>query len=213
MSMRVGGHKCSALEKRWAEALCGWWVGVCEGTGTGGGGGGAGGSGCGMRVVCRAEQVWSRDIYQVSDRHASLPTHTRNASPPAMLCRCCASAAVPQYGKIWEFLRSELEMDGRFKTLESKLNLIQDNLKVSVCGGWWGWGHGWWMEQWGGPEGLSRRVACACAPPLHTHAHTLRPDPCLAPSTAPPLAAAACSTFWRSCRTARATPWSGSSSC
>ncbi|KAI7843760.1 hypothetical protein COHA_002658 [Chlorella ohadii] len=33
------------------------------------------------------------------------------------------------YGKIWEFLRSELEMDGRFKTLESKLNLIQDNLK------------------------------------------------------------------------------------
>ena len=34
-------------------------------------------------------------------------------------------------GKIWEFLRSELEMDGRFKTLESKLNLIQDNLKVS----------------------------------------------------------------------------------
>jgi uncharacterized Rmd1/YagE family protein len=32
-------------------------------------------------------------------------------------------------GKIWEFLRSELEMDGRFKTLESKLNLIQDNLK------------------------------------------------------------------------------------
>ncbi len=35
-------------------------------------------------------------------------------------------------GKIWEFLRSELEMDGRFKTLESKLNLIQDNLKVSV---------------------------------------------------------------------------------
>ncbi|KAL4448324.1 hypothetical protein ABPG75_005543 [Micractinium tetrahymenae] len=33
------------------------------------------------------------------------------------------------YGKIWDFLRSELEMDGRFKTLESKLNLIQDNLK------------------------------------------------------------------------------------
>jgi hypothetical protein len=36
-------------------------------------------------------------------------------------------------GKIWEFLRSELEMDGRFKTLESKLNLIQDNLKVSAA--------------------------------------------------------------------------------
>ena len=35
-------------------------------------------------------------------------------------------------GAIWEFLRSELEMDGRFKTLESKLNLIQDNLKVGL---------------------------------------------------------------------------------
>lgn len=31
---------------------------------------------------------------------------------------------------IWDFLRSELEMDGRFKTMEMKLNLIQDNLKV-----------------------------------------------------------------------------------
>ena len=40
-------------------------------------------------------------------------------------------------GKIWEFLRSELEMDGRFKTLESKLNLIQDNLKARS-----GWGAG-----------------------------------------------------------------------
>ncbi|GAB4817342.1 hypothetical protein N2152v2_004388 [Parachlorella kessleri] len=34
-----------------------------------------------------------------------------------------------QYGRIWEFLRSELEMDARFKTLDMKLNLIQDNLK------------------------------------------------------------------------------------
>jgi uncharacterized Rmd1/YagE family protein len=34
-----------------------------------------------------------------------------------------------QYGRIWEFLRSELEMEPRFKTLDMKLNLIQDNLK------------------------------------------------------------------------------------
>ena len=34
-----------------------------------------------------------------------------------------------QYGRIWEFLRSELEMETRFKTLDMKLNLIQDNLK------------------------------------------------------------------------------------
>lgn len=33
------------------------------------------------------------------------------------------------YGRIWEFLRSELEMEPRFKTLDMKLNLIQDNLK------------------------------------------------------------------------------------
>ena len=37
-------------------------------------------------------------------------------------------------GKIWEFLRNELEMEGRFKTLESKLNLIQDNLKARSAG-------------------------------------------------------------------------------
>lgn len=48
-----------------------------------------------------------------------------------------------QYGRIWEFLRSELEMDARFKTLDMKLNLIQDNLKVS------GWACGWE----GGPPG------------------------------------------------------------
>lgn len=34
-----------------------------------------------------------------------------------------------QYGRIWEFLRTELEMEPRFKTLDMKLNLIQDNLK------------------------------------------------------------------------------------
>ena len=34
-----------------------------------------------------------------------------------------------QYGRIWEFLRTELEMDPRFKILDMKLNLIQDNLK------------------------------------------------------------------------------------
>jgi uncharacterized Rmd1/YagE family protein len=34
-----------------------------------------------------------------------------------------------QYGRIWEFLRAELEMDPRFKILDMKLNLIQDNLK------------------------------------------------------------------------------------
>ena len=34
-----------------------------------------------------------------------------------------------QYGRIWEFLRAELEMEPRFKTLDMKLNLIQDNLK------------------------------------------------------------------------------------
>lgn len=34
-----------------------------------------------------------------------------------------------QYGRIWEYLRSELEMESRFKTLDMKLNLIQDNLK------------------------------------------------------------------------------------
>lgn len=32
-------------------------------------------------------------------------------------------------GRIWEFLRSELEVDQRFRTLDMKLNLIQDNLK------------------------------------------------------------------------------------
>lgn len=34
-----------------------------------------------------------------------------------------------QYGRIWDYLRSELEMDARFKTLDMKLNLVQDNLK------------------------------------------------------------------------------------
>lgn len=34
-----------------------------------------------------------------------------------------------QYGRIWEYLRSELEMEPRFKILDMKLNLIQDNLK------------------------------------------------------------------------------------
>jgi len=34
-----------------------------------------------------------------------------------------------QYGRIWEYLRAELEMEPRFKTLDMKLNLIQDNLK------------------------------------------------------------------------------------
>ena len=56
---------------------------------------------------------------------SSLPAAHR--MPPACLPAC------PPAGKIWEFLRSELEMDGRFKTLESKLNLIQDNLKVLVA--------------------------------------------------------------------------------
>ena len=59
-----------------------------------------------------------------------------------------------QYGRIWEFLRAELEMDARWSLLDMKLNLIQDNLKVPpytcVCA-WWrggrspvgGWAAGW----------------------------------------------------------------------
>lgn len=47
-------------------------------------------------------------------------------------------------GKIWEFLRNELEMEGRFKTLESKLNLIQDNLKVGP--GWLGCWPAWCLN-------------------------------------------------------------------
>jgi uncharacterized Rmd1/YagE family protein len=34
-----------------------------------------------------------------------------------------------RYGRVWEFLRAELEMEPRFETLDMKLNLIQDNLK------------------------------------------------------------------------------------
>lgn len=34
-----------------------------------------------------------------------------------------------QYGRIWDYLRSELEVDARFKTLDMKLNLVQDNIK------------------------------------------------------------------------------------
>ncbi|KDD75943.1 hypothetical protein H632_c425p1 [Helicosporidium sp. ATCC 50920] len=35
----------------------------------------------------------------------------------------------PEYGRVWEFLRGELELEGRFKTLDMKLNFVQDNLK------------------------------------------------------------------------------------
>jgi uncharacterized Rmd1/YagE family protein len=34
-----------------------------------------------------------------------------------------------KYGSIWDFLRTELEIETRFETLDMKLNLIQDNLK------------------------------------------------------------------------------------
>jgi uncharacterized Rmd1/YagE family protein len=34
-----------------------------------------------------------------------------------------------KYGKIWDFLRTELEIETRFETLDMKLNLLQDNLK------------------------------------------------------------------------------------
>lgn len=34
-----------------------------------------------------------------------------------------------RYGRVWEFLRNELEMENRFETLNMKLNLVQDNLK------------------------------------------------------------------------------------
>ena len=34
-----------------------------------------------------------------------------------------------QYGRIWEHLRSELEVEQRFETLDMKLALVQDNLK------------------------------------------------------------------------------------
>lgn len=34
-----------------------------------------------------------------------------------------------QYGRIWDYLRSELEMDARFRLLELKLDLVQDSLK------------------------------------------------------------------------------------
>lgn len=34
-----------------------------------------------------------------------------------------------QYGRIWDYLRSELEVDARFKTLDMKLHLVQDNIK------------------------------------------------------------------------------------
>lgn len=40
-----------------------------------------------------------------------------------------------QYGRIWEFLRAELEMDARYDVLDMKLNLIQDNLKAWGCDG------------------------------------------------------------------------------
>lgn len=34
-----------------------------------------------------------------------------------------------KYGSIWDFLRTELEIETRFETLDMKLNLVQDNLK------------------------------------------------------------------------------------
>lgn len=34
-----------------------------------------------------------------------------------------------QYGRIWEYLRTELEMENRFETLDMKLQLVQENLK------------------------------------------------------------------------------------
>ena len=35
----------------------------------------------------------------------------------------------PAAGRVWEFLRAELELAPRFRTLDMKFNLVQDNLK------------------------------------------------------------------------------------
>jgi len=44
-------------------------------------------------------------------------------------CRYDIAWKHAKYGNIWDFLRSELEMENRFETLDMKLNLVQDNLK------------------------------------------------------------------------------------
>lgn len=52
-----------------------------------------------------------------------------HVSKSVLICRYDIAWKHAKYGNIWEFLRSELEMENRFETLDMKLNLVQDNLK------------------------------------------------------------------------------------
>ena len=99
---------------------------------------GDGAAGCEPRCVAPCRTTCTHAPQQPPGRHTtSAAPPACPACPPRPACPPClhdcplaSSPACLPAGKIWEYLRSELEMDGRFKTLESKLNLIQDNLKV-----------------------------------------------------------------------------------
>ena len=163
-------------------------------------------------VWCGVQQAWSRDGLMLG-RHSPPPVRHRHrctaAVPPPPAVRQDLGVPAVGAGDGWALQDARVEAQPHPGQPEG------GGVQWEWGGGgepwvWWGW-WGWFTRE-GWPQGTIP------APHFHVHplpTHTRSPLRRLAPPghPPPPPPLPACSTFWRSCRTARATRWSGSSSC